>query len=176
MMRIAPWRIALTGGAVLVLGITGVGLALAASPAPSSLAPAASSSAPVASPPATAPGLRMLRGRIGWRALVHAEITLDRPAKGLVTVDLDHGTIVAIGDGSISIAEAGGSTVTVATDGSTRVRVDGKAATLADLHAGDQVYVVSRLVSDGSPSVAAIVVVPRAQPASGTNGGQSSNS
>ncbi len=157
-MRIAPWRLALTGGAVLVLAVAGIGLVQATSPTPSQ--------GPAAAAP-TDPGQRALPAwarRIGgWRALVHADVTLDRPKQGLVTFDLDHGTVQSVGGSSLTILEAGGQTVTLATDAQTKVRRDGEPAKLSDLRAGDDAYVISRVPAGGGTPLAARIVVPRAR-------------
>jgi hypothetical protein len=96
--------------------------------------------------------------------IIHVEATLDLPAKGIVTVALDHGTISAIDDGTISVKEKNGRTVTVKTADETKVRKAGEPATLGDLKVGDEVVVMSRL-EDGSFE-AYRIVVPPAQPAS----------
>ena len=75
--------------------------------------------------------------------LVHGTLTVvDRDGK-LVTYQLDHGTVSAVGTASITIAEAGGSSVTVSTTTATRVRKDAQPSTLAGLKVGDEVVVRS---------------------------------
>jgi Domain of unknown function (DUF5666) len=100
-----------------------------------------------------------------WKQLVHATVTVDRPGTGIRTFELDHGTITALPAGSITISEAGGASVTVTTNPSTRVRKDRAKAALSDLSSGDLVVVVSTVGNAGPPR-ALLVVVPPAAPAS----------
>ena len=177
-MTIPRWRLAIVAGALIILSAIGGGFVQAASTS------SASTTTSVAVVPTTATvptetrsdlssfageRLRALRDRIGdgdlgrlRRHLVHGTVTvLDRDDK-LVTLQLDHGTISAIGDGSITIAEAGGSSVTVATNADTRVRKDRKPGSLATLAIGDEV-VVQSVVDTGSATARRIVVpVPAA--------------
>ena len=64
--------------------------------------------------------------------------------------------------GSLTIAEAGGSSVTLTTDTTTRVRKDGKKATLADLRPGNEVVVVSKVGSTATTRALLVVVPPAA--------------
>jgi len=80
-----------------------------------------------------------------------------------VTFAVDHGTISAIGGGTISVKEKDGRTVTLKTTDETRVRKDREPATLTDLKVGDEVVVMSRLESGSF--VAYRIGVPPAQPA-----------
>jgi hypothetical protein len=66
--------------------------------------------------------------------------------------------VSAIGDDTLTIAEAGGASETVATTAETRVRKDRKPAKLTDLAVGDEVFVVS--VFDGGTATARGIVVP----------------
>lgn len=75
----------------------------------------------------------------------------------IVTLQFDHGTISAIDAAAVTIAEKGGSNVTVGTNDDTRVRKGRKPATLADLAVGDEVFVVS-VVDDGAATARGIVV------------------
>jgi len=126
----------------------------------------------LAAPGATARPAGLLGQRIRqfarWKQLVHATVTVDRPGSGIRTFELDHGTITALPAGSIAISEAGGASVTVATDASTRVRKGRAKAALSDLSSGDQVVVVSMVGTAGSPPRALLVVVPPAAPTSPT--------
>src|SRR5512143_147894 len=123
-MRIPTWRLALTGGAIIVLVVAGIGLA-AASNAPTAPGADVAVAAPTAGPGAGGP-LAGLRDRLGagrllriGRHLVHATVTVNRGGQ-LVNVQLDHGTVQSIGDGKLTIAEAGGTTVTVSTSDATK--------------------------------------------------------
>lgn len=177
-MTIPRWRLAIVAGALIVLSAIGGGLVQAASASTTST----TSTVAVAPTTATEPTeigsnlpllvgerLRTLRDRFGdgdlarlRKHLVHGTVTvLDRDGK-LITLQLDHGTISAIGDDSITVAEAGGSSVTVATTAETRVRKDRKAA-LAALAVGDEV-VVRSTVDDGSATARGIRVPPPAPP------------
>lgn len=176
-MTILRRRLALMVGALIVLGAISGGLVRAAA---ANANPATTTTA--AAPP-TEPGtdlplfvgerLRALRDRFGdgglghlRRHLVHGTVTvLDRNGK-LITLQLDHGTISAIGDDSITIAEAGGSSVTVRTTAETRVRKDRKSASLAALAVGDEVVVHS--IVDGGSATARWILVPPPVPASAT--------
>ena len=165
-MRIPTWRVALTGAAIVILLVVGVAAVAASSSAPSApLAPANVAAAPNASgAPSTATGAGGLRqriaGLIGGRIaraagrFVDGTFTFTDKDGNLVTFQLDHGTIGAIGSGSITIDEAGGKQVTVSTDTNTVVRLGGGAGIgkLTDLKVGDQVFVQSRI--DGGTTLA----------------------
>ncbi|MBI2780783.1 MAG: hypothetical protein HYX55_03165 [Chloroflexi bacterium] len=167
-MRIPTWRLALTGGAIAILAVAGLGLA-AASTAPATPAADNATAEGTTSPDATAgdrPGAAGLRdglrgGRLlrAGKPLVHAEITVtDRDGK-LVHVQLDHGTVQSIGNGSVTIAEAGGGVVTVSTDGNTNVFIGRKGGTIGDVKVGAEVFVRSR-VDGGTTLAKRILVIP----------------
>jgi hypothetical protein len=212
-MTIVSRSLALAGGAALLVGVLGAGIAvgagaLAGSAATSSaaapgaaatgaVAPGAASlsaatdptaaaadaalaafdqagstgPAGLAAPDATAqPATRLgqrLRQFARWKQLVHATVTVNRPGAGIQTFNLDHGTITALTAGSMTVAETGGSSVTLTTDTTTRVRKDGKKATLADLRSGNEIVVVSLVGGTGTPR-AILVVIPPAAPTSTT--------
>jgi hypothetical protein len=164
-MRIPTWRLLLTGGAVVVLAVAGLGFA-AASNAPSAAPASVTAADPPAGPNAAGPGAGVRNGlgagrllRIG-RNLVHAEVTVDRNGQ-LVHLQLDHGTVQSIGDGKLTISEAGGSTVTVSTDDATKVHIGRSVGKLADVKVGAEVFVRS-LVDGGTPLAKGIRVVPAA--------------
>ena len=201
-MTILSRSLAVAGGAALLVGVLGAGIAVGAgasagSAAPSSAAApgAAATSAAAASAatdptatevdavlaafdqagtagpvgltapeasarPAAKPAARILRFA-RWKQLVHATLTVDRPGAGIQTFTLDRGTITALSSGSMTLAEAGGSSVTLTTDTRTRVREGRGKATLADLKSGDTVVVVG-LVDGTGPARAILVVVPPA--------------
>jgi hypothetical protein len=189
--NIARWRIALVASCLVVLGAVGVGLVFANDPsgaAPVAGSPAGTSPAsggdrlgapgqgvlglgdpgagPAGGPGAARPDAQPRLPERGRRLqrIVHVEATLDLPAKGIVTMAVDHGTISALGNGSIGVLEKDGQTVTLKTTDETKVRKAGEPATLGDLKVGDEVVVMSRL-EDGSFE-AYRIVVPPAQPAS----------
>jgi len=207
-MKIARWRIALTGSAVLVLAVAGIGLASAAHPAPSTARPAGAAAPAstdvagaaaldtaaaldiaaaldVAGAPDAAPGTldaadleallapelaagqagqvaARLRPRLGPR-VVHAEWIVDRGDAGLVTRQLDRGTVATTAGSSLAVAEAGGRSVTIATTDATRVRRNRAKAALTDLKVGDTVVVLSTVA--GGKATANVIVVPAPGPA-----------
>ena len=167
-MRIPTWRVALTGGAIIVLLAVGIGLVAASSggtSAPSSLT-AASSPAPDASAKPDRPDRPRLRAWLGGRLghlrvakhLVHVTATFTDKDGALVTIQVDHGTIQAIGTDSLTIAEAGGSSVTVSTDAKTDVYIGREEGALGDLKVGDTVFVQSRV--DGGTLAKRILKIP----------------
>jgi hypothetical protein len=97
--------------------------------------------------------------------LVHGTFTvLDRDGE-LITIQLDQGTVNAIGDGTIIIAEAGNASVTVATNADTKVRKDREPASVDALEIGDEVVVHS--IVEGDSATARFIIVPPPTPASG---------
>jgi hypothetical protein len=169
-MRIPTWRLALTGGAIVILLALGIGFVTASTAAPASqgsAAQAAGSAAPDASGNPDRPGgrLRGLLGREGrlavGRRVVHAVATFQTKDGTLVTIQIDHGTIQSIGSGTVTVAEAGGTTVTVSTDSSTIVWIGRTKGALTDLKVGDTIFVQSRI--DGGTTLAKRVLkVPTA--------------
>jgi hypothetical protein len=174
-MRIPTWRIALTGVAVVILLGLGIGFAYAATTTPptaGSTGLAAGTAAPAASGAPNVPGTGIRRwllnhpriaaalgARLGVaKHLVHVTATFTDQNGNLVTIQIDHGTIESIGNGSLSINEAGGSTVTVSTDANTVVRMGRNPGALSDLKVGDTVFVQSRI--DGSTIAKHILDVP----------------
>jgi hypothetical protein len=139
-MTIPRWRVALVCSALVALTIGGIGLASAATPAPGS-------GGAVAGPDI---GLRHLRP---FRHLVHGTVTFEHPDRGLITIQLDGGSISAVDPESLTIAEAGGASITVAVNDETRVRLDGRRASADDLATGQTVRVVSS-VGDGGAATA----------------------
>jgi uncharacterized protein DUF5666 len=152
-MRIPTWRLVLTGGAIVLLLGVGIGIVAASTSAghdPAAAALAAPTAAPGTNPdhPRIGARLKALLGGSGHRLggrLVHVTATVLDKDGNLVTLQLDHGTIQAIGSGTLTVSEAGGATVTVSTDASTLVRIGRDKGTLGDLKAGDQVFVQSRV-------------------------------
>lgn len=169
-MRIPTWRLVLTGGAITILAVAGIGFAAASggpgAPA-ANVAAADPSNRPAASPRIKngnagardgAPGLRLLKA---GRRLVHGEVTVtDRDGK-LVTLQFDHGTVQSIGGGSLTILEAGGGTVTVSTSDVTKVHLGREAGDLGDVKVGAEIFVQSRI--DGGTTLAKriLVVIPK---------------
>ena len=114
--------------------------------------------------PAAKPDRAAARGELrrlaAWRKLVHATVVVDLPDGGLTTFQVDHGSIGAVDAGSLTIAEAGGGSVTVKLDADARIRRDGKRTSVGELKTGDQVFVVSKI--DAGSATAVLVVVPKA--------------
>jgi hypothetical protein len=100
-----------------------------------------------------------LRRLAAARRVVHATVVLDLPKTGLTTIQIDHGTISAVGATSLTIAETGGGKPSVTLESETRVRRNGAKAAIADLKVGDEVFVLSKVEADGT--VAYLVVVPK---------------
>ena len=153
-MEIPRWRLALTGGAIVVLAAIGIGLAQA-NPAP-------------AGPVEEAAGVDGQEGdpnhprRFGWnllRHVVHGEAVVDLPGRGLTTVAIDRGTVSAVGRDSVSIREKTGQTVTLRTTAETRVRKDGRRQELSALNVGDEVMAFS--IKENDAFVARRIHVPR---------------
>jgi hypothetical protein len=138
-------RIALVVAALLTLGIVAAGTATAAQPAPTKAVKAAKAGA-----------IEKLA-----RHIVHGTVVVQRPDGTLVTLQIDRGTIAAVGGGTITIAEPGGNQ-TVGTDAQTRVRKNGVKSDVSKLAVGDKVLVISDLT--GGTPVADLVVVPRPRP------------
>jgi hypothetical protein len=101
-------------------------------------------------------GARLLR--LG-RHIVHVEATVtDRDGK-LITIWLDHGTVQSVGSGSVTISETGGGSQTLKTDAATIVHLGKADATLADVTAGDEVIIKSR-VDGGGALAKRILIIP----------------
>jgi hypothetical protein len=162
-MAISRRRLALGGGALVLLSALGVGFVQANSVGPSSV-PAAVDAAVTAPAPATtadeADALLAAPRQRGRRLVVHGTLTIDSPKDGIITVQIDGGTIAALDANSVTIAEKGGASVTIAIDDKTRVRRDRKRATVAELKIGETVRVVSRVAAGGAATAKAIIVVP----------------
>jgi len=170
-MRIPTWRLVLTGGAVVGLVAAGIGLTAAAN-APSAAPAGVAAAAPTSAPGATVAPQRVRAGeqlgeRAAWgarilrlgRHLVHVEATVtDRDGK-LVTIWIDHGTVQSVGSGSVTVSESGGGSQTLKTDDATIVHVGREGGTLADVTAGDEVFVQSR-VEGGNALAKRIRIVP----------------
>jgi len=100
-----------------------------------------------------------LRRLAAWRRLVHATVVVDLRQGGLATIQLDHGTISAVGATTLTISEAGGGSVTVALGDESHIRRNGEKAAIADLKRADEVFVMSKVEAGGT--TAYLVVVPR---------------
>lgn len=167
-MRIPTWRLVLTGGAITILGVAGIGFAAAAteSGAPAAnIVTADSTLAPDASGTPTRPNGDLRVGKPGARLLrfgrhlVHVVATVTGRDGQLVHLQLDHGTVRSIGGGSLVISEAGGGAETVSVDDRTIVYVGREDGDLGDLKVGVEVFVQSR-VDAGTVLAKHILVVP----------------
>jgi hypothetical protein len=168
-MAIPRRRLALGGAALVMLLAVGVGLVQASSvgaglvPATTNVgsAPPAAGNVAAALPVAATDRTDALLAALPIRGrgrIVHGTVTIDSPKDGLITVQIDGGTIAAVDAHSITIAEKGGGSVTVAIDSNTRVRRDRKRANAADLKVRDTVRVVSR-IADGGAATARVIAV-----------------
>jgi hypothetical protein len=170
-MRIPPWRLLLTGGAVVILAAVGIGLVAAAStpasPASNSV-PAAATPAPATTSEPGHPDRERFKDRLGgWgprllrigRHLVHAEATVTDKDGNLVRLWFDHGTVKSLTGGTLTISETGGGTETVTTDDTTIVYLGRADAKLSDLVAGVEVFVQSR-VDGGTALAKRILIIP----------------
>ena len=164
---ITPSRsVLLAGTSIVLLAVIGVGLVQASSPSTTPTA-VTTDPGPAAVPPAAQARADRAADRIaaamrlrGRGMVVHGTVTFDSPKEGLITVQYDGGTISAVDADSVTIAEKGGASVTVAIDADTRVRRDRKKAAVADLKVGDTVRVVSRVAAGGAATAKSIVVPP----------------
>jgi hypothetical protein len=96
--------------------------------------------------------------RLG-RHLVHADVTVTDRDGNLVHLQLDHGTVQSIGDGTLVIAESGGGTEIVSTSDATKVHVGREPGGLGDVKVGAEIVVQSRI--DGGTTIAKrIIVIP----------------
>ena len=164
-------RLAVVAGALVTLSVVGAGFAQAAPASPqSTAAPSATDEQPPLGE--RFPRLRERLGEFGFgrfaRNLVHGTVTVLGRDGELVTLQFDHGTIAAIDAGAISIDEANGETVTVATTDDTRVRKGRRPSSLEQLPVGSDVFVTS-VVEDGRARARLIVVpVPRPESSEGS--------
>ena len=76
------------------------------------------------------------------RRLEHGSLTVRRGKTDQV-LDVQRGTVTAVDTGSISVKSTDGYSATASVDSATKVRKDGKAAGITDVHAGDRVQVVA---------------------------------
>jgi hypothetical protein len=162
-MRIAPWRLALTGAVTVSLVVAGVAAVMAGSSDPTADSPAAGAGN---DGPGAAVSLfgrhRPLARLAAARHLVHLEVTVINRDGEIVEHHLDHGTLGSIGNGTLVIAEADGESVTIRTAEETTVRLGRTRGELADLVVGDEVVVHSR-VEDGSVIAKHILRLPPAR-------------
>jgi hypothetical protein len=143
--------------------VAGTGLAVGSAAAAGSVAgdldallAADQSAAGPANPNRSVAGLRRLAA--GDR-LVHGTVLVDLPALGgLITIQIDHGTIKTVGPTSLSVSETGGTTATVSLGDETRVRKHAARAKVGDLAVGDEVFVMSKVA--GGSTEAYLVIVP----------------
>jgi hypothetical protein len=175
-MRVSTWRILLTGGALTILTVAGIGF-VAAAGTPAAPAANVALAEPTVAPDASSrperpfssarpDGVRPDGERLGHRGarllrlgrhLVHAEVTITGRDGDLIHLQLDHGTVHSIGGGSLTIVEEGGATETVSTDDATKVSIGREQGSLADVAAGVEVFVQSRI--EGATVLAKRIVV-----------------
>jgi len=183
-MTVLLQRILATAALTALVGLAAIGVTRTAPPTavyPASVpadAIGASGTVPIAPDPAVAADLDailaadttsaspdraaargVLRRLAASGRLVHATVLVDLKEGGLTTVQLDHGTISAVSPTSLTIAETGGTSVTLKIETETRVRRDGAKAAIAALKTGDEVFAMSKVEAGGT--TAYLVVVPR---------------
>ena len=163
-MRIPTWRIALTGAAIVTLGVAGIGLASASNSAPPAQSGGGSAASDELALDAALDAARgtdagaLGRGRWFLRHVVHAVVTVEGREGDLVTIQLDRGTVTAVDADSLTLSEKGGGTVTVSLNDETRVREGRERAKLDAIDVGDDLFVQSRV--DGSTLAKRILIVP----------------
>jgi hypothetical protein len=126
-------RTALIAGAAVVALTASGGVAYAVSNAPASTTPTSSTSS---AKPAKTKHHKELLGRVA-----HGEVTLD--GKDHRVVDLQRGQVQSVGATSISVKSDDGFTATYTVGATTKVRKDGKASAIGDVHNGDKVVIVA---------------------------------
>jgi hypothetical protein len=127
-------RAAAVAATAAVAGAAVVGLAWSASAADSATGGGSGAAATPAAGAHPRAGL--------LRRLEHGQLTVRRGQRDVV-LDVQRGTVTAVTPTSISVRSLDGVTATVAVDGSTKVRKDGKQAAIGDVHTGDRAQVVS---------------------------------
>lgn len=159
-MRIAPWRLVLTGAATMTLVVVGAAAVTAGSVEPTADATAAGAGNDRPGATASLFGRHSPFARLAAaRHLVHLEVTAIDRAGEIVEHHLDHGTIESIGNGTVVIGEADGASVTIETSDETAVRLGRTRGELDDLAVGDEVVVHSR-IEDGSVLAKHILRLP----------------
>lgn len=156
----------LGGASALAVGVIGAGVYLAS---PGTHVASAAAATPDGSAATAHPAkagrhpARRLRRAPG----VHGQATV-RTRNGFVQVDWQRGTLTATGGGTLSVRSADGTTWQWKTDGSTRVRKNGRRADVGALASGDFVVVVGRDGGSGART-ARWVIVPKRVPAKATS-------
>ncbi len=132
-------RTALIAGAAAAALVAGGGVAYAVS------APTSTTTTPSASAPAKTKHHKTLLGRVA-----HGEVTLD--GKQHRVVDVQRGLVQSVSSTSISVKSDDGFTATYTVNGDSKVRKDGKAASIGDVHNGDKV-VIAATKANGTDTV-----------------------
>lgn len=157
-VRIAGWA---TAG-LLAVGAVGVGVAQAADPSPSASetpGPSATSGGGSADQQRLGrhAGILGHRGRALDRRAMHGELVVrDKDGKP-VTVDVQRGSVTAVSPSSITLRSDDGFTATYTITQDTRVRINEKGATAAQVKTGDTAVVTAR--EDGDSTNARLLVV-----------------
>ena len=119
----------ITGAAVAAL-VAGGGVAYAVS------APTSTTTATQPSAPTKAKHHRSLLGRVS-----HGELTLG--GKDHRVVDVQRGQVQSVSSTSVSVRSDDGFTASYTVDSKTKIRKDGKASAIGDVHNGDTVVIVA---------------------------------
>jgi hypothetical protein len=137
----------IAGTAVLAMAGVGGGIAFAANSTPTTTAPSSS-----------APQQHKARGLVG--RVEHGQVTV-RTKTGDQVLDIQHGQVTSISATSVTVRSKDGFTATYGVSGTSTVRVQKKASTIANVHTGDQVSVAAlhsgntdtiRRIADAGPA------------------------
>jgi hypothetical protein len=146
----------IAGTAALAMAGVGGGIAFAANSTPTTTAPTTSAApAPATSGPAGQHRARGLASRVE-----HGQLTV-RTKTGDQVLDIQHGQVTSISATSVTVRSKDGFTATYVVGGTSKVRVQQKASTIANVHTGDQVAVTAvhsgstdtiRRIADAGPA------------------------
>lgn len=153
--RIAAWT------AVATLGVGAVaGIALAAPSTTPSPSGGSASSADSAKHAGHQKGDHKGVKQLGKRML-HGEFVAKGKDGAYVTVDTQRGLLTQVSSTSITVKSADGFTTTYVVSPETKVRKDGKTATIGDLKAGDPAMVIAIKSGDSTTAKGVVVRAPK---------------
>ncbi|QUQ72206.1 hypothetical protein JJ691_99940 [Kutzneria sp. CA-103260] len=136
----------ITGAAAVALIASG-GVAYAVSAPAATTTSTPSSTQPAA--PAKAKHHKALLGRVA-----HGEVTLN--GKDHRVIDVQRGQVQSVSSTSITVKSDDGFTATYTVNGDSKVRKDGKAAAIGDVHTGDKVGITATK-ANGADTVTHVV-------------------
>jgi hypothetical protein len=145
--RIRPMAVA---GVAVVAVVAGAGVAVATTSHPAPTATTTSALSTGATPSASAsPSAAKHHGRhghgggsglgIGLGSVLHGQVTIRKAGGGYETVDVQRGTVTAVGSSSLTVKSADGYSATYAVSSSTNVNAE--AAGIGSVKSGDTVLV-----------------------------------